>query len=172
VRLVQYYFGSKEKLLLGGLHRVGELIAERISARLAALPGTAGARDRAEATLVEMLPRDTLTRDLYAVHAEYAALALTDQALAEQPYASGVNNLQAEITRLICAAQERGEIPLGRKPDNVALSLLAMATGMAAAVIVGQQDLDAVTSALREHLDALFTPGMSPAPSSGPSCAV
>jgi hypothetical protein len=42
-----------------------------------------------------------------------------------------------------------------------------MTTGMAAAVTAGQQDLDAVTSALREHLDALFTQGIPVAPSTG-----
>lgn len=157
VRLTQYYFGSKEKLLLSGLQRVGELIAERISTRLADLAPEATSRDRVETILTAMLPADTLTRDLYTVHAAYAALSLTDPTLAAQPYGAGSDNLQAEIARIVRSAQELHEISPGRNPENVALTLLAMTTGLAAAIIANHQPLQAATSALRDHLDSLFT---------------
>jgi AcrR family transcriptional regulator len=156
VRLVQYYFGSKERLLLGGLQRVGELIGERVSERLAAMPPEVNTRDRVEAVLLAILPADAVTRDLYTVHAQYAALALTDSALAAQPYGAGAANLQAEITSMIRTSQERGEMGPERDSGHVALALLALATGLAAAVTTRHSNLPAAVAALREHLNALF----------------
>jgi AcrR family transcriptional regulator len=157
VRLVQYYFDNKAKLLLGGLQRLGERIAERISEHAAALPPTSSSRDRVETVLGALLPADELTRDLYAVHAQYAALALTDPHLAAQPYADGASNLQAEITRMVREAQQAGEIRPGRHPEHASLALVALTTGLAAGIVADHHNLSAARIALQEHLDSLFT---------------
>jgi len=159
VRLVQYYFDTKATLLLGGLHRVGELIAERMSEHTAALPATASSRDRVEAVLAALLPADQLTKDLYAVHAQYAALALTDPSLATQPYGDGASNLQTEITRTIREAQGAGEVDPRRDPELAALALVALTTGLAAGVIAGHNNLSVARAALREQLGCMFTAG-------------
>jgi hypothetical protein len=61
-------------------------------------------------------------------------------------------------------AQELHEISPDRNPENVALALLAMTTGLAAAIIANHQPLEAATSALRDHLDSLFTTTRPAAP--------
>ena len=155
VRLVQYYFGSKEALILGGLHRVGELVGARLTERLAGLSDDAGPRARICAMLTELLPSDSLTRDLYAVHAEYAALALTDPALAQQPHATGSQNLPAEIVRLVTVGQQAGEIEPRREATTVAAGLLAMTTGLAAVMTAGLQSPASATAILTDRLDAL-----------------
>jgi BetI-type transcriptional repressor, C-terminal len=63
----------------------------------------------------------------------------------------------SSFARIVRSAQELHEISPGRHPENVALTLLAMTTGLAAAIIANHQPLQTATSALRDHLDSLFT---------------
>lgn len=52
LRLVQYYFGTKEKLLLYGLQHLTDRFTERVGARLRAAGGDPGPRATAEALLL------------------------------------------------------------------------------------------------------------------------
>lgn len=134
VNLVQYYFPTKIDLLAGGLGHVRELITERLTA----LP-----RDP-RAILHELLPADEAATDLYRIHAAYAALAFTDDALARQPHAAGPDQLHPELTALLTGR--------AAEPSRAAISLLALGTGLSAYVTSG---FLAVADARRVLDDAL-----------------
>lgn len=143
VNLVQYYFPTKEELLLGGLVHVRELITER----LADLPSDPDARVRA--ILHELLPADEKATDLYRIHAAYAALAFTDDALAGQPHAAGPDELHPELTRLLTGR--------ATDPSRAAISLLALGTGLSAYVTSGYLALADARRALDDALDAVLS---------------
>lgn len=170
VNLVQHYFGSKESLLLGGLRRVVERSAERVAGRLAELPAGAGPSDRLAVALGALLPVDAEGRELYVVHSAYAALALTDQRLAEQPYLRDAARLEE---RLVEVFEEAGAE--GRLADHVgdsrraAVELIALTSGLAGLLITGQQSAELVESVLRERLADLFTAGPTARRSARPS---
>jgi len=144
VNLVQYYFPTKADLLVGGLARVRALITER----LAALPSEPGARVRA--ILHELLPADEAATDLYRIHAAYAALAFTDDALADQPHAAGPDQLHPELTRLLTDR--------AADPSRAAISLLALGTGLSAYVTSGFLTLADARRVLDDALAAALSP--------------
>lgn len=143
VNLVQYYFPTKEDLLLGGLVHVRALI----SARFADLPTEPRARVRA--LLESVLPTDEASTDLYRVHAAYAALAFTDPALAVQPQADGPDELQPVLTGLLAELDVRA-------PALTATSLLALCTGLSAYLTSGFLSPDDAVLALHAELDRVF----------------
>ncbi len=143
VNLVQYYFPTKEALLLGGLVHVRALI----SARFADLPSEPEKRVRA--LLESLLPTDEASTDLYRVHAAYAALAFTDPALAAQPHAAGPDELLPELTDLLAGL----DVP---EPATTATALLALCTGLGAYLTSGFLTVDDALRALHTELDRVL----------------
>lgn len=143
VNLVQYYFPTKEALLLGGLTHVRALISER----LAELPGEPRARVRG--LLESVLPLDETSTDLYRVHAAYAALAFTDPALAAQPHTTGPDELRPALTALL------GELDVAA-PESTATALLAMCTGLSAYLTSGFLTAADALATLHAELDRVL----------------
>src|SRR5215469_3449562 len=105
LRLVQYYFGTKEELLLAGMQRLAARFGERAMARIRRTR-EAGAlsspRAVIAAVMAEALPADDERRTFAVLNVAYFALALTDPALAIAPL---VKNTTAVID--VLAAQLR-----------------------------------------------------------------
>ena len=143
VNLVQYYFPTKEALLLGGLVHVRALIG----ARFADLPTEPEKRVRA--LLESILPTDEASTDLYRVHAAYAALAFTDPALDAQPHAAGPDQLRPVLAGLLTQ--------LGVADATLtATSLLALCTGLSAYLTSGFVTVDDALRALDGELDRVL----------------
>jgi len=85
LRLVQYYFGTKEELLLAAMQQLAAQFAERSLTRLKEKGGPASPRDVIAAILTEGLPAGGERRTFTVVHTAYLALSLTDLALAISP---------------------------------------------------------------------------------------
>lgn len=143
VNLVQYYFPTKEDLLLGGLVYLRGLI----SARFAGLPSEPKARVRA--LLESVLPTDEASTDLYRVHAAYAALAFTDPVLAAQPHAAGPDELRPVLAGLLTGLDVT-------EPEQTATALLALCTGLSAYLTSGFLSADDALGALHAELDRVF----------------
>jgi AcrR family transcriptional regulator len=112
LRLVQYYFGTKEELLLFAMQRLAVQFAARAMARIKATGETgtpASPRVVIAAILTEGLPADDERRTFSVLNAAYFALSLTDPALA---IGSLAENSDAVIG--VVAAQLRGG-PGGRR---------------------------------------------------------
>ncbi|BCK66156.1 hypothetical protein Srufu_001090 [Streptomyces libani subsp. rufus] len=159
LRLVQYYFETKEKLLLHGLQRLTTGLSSRIADRVRAAGEAPGPRAVIEAVLLESLPTDEESRAFHLVHTAYAVLAVTDEALAAQPFIDGPDAAEDVLTDQLERAREAGLTPPGLDVRTEAISLLAMSAGLGTSVLVGQRPPEAATAVLRHHLDRLFPNG-------------
>lgn len=158
LRLVQYYFGTKEKLLLYGLRHLTDRFTARVGARLRALGENPGPRATAEALLLTSLPTDEESRTFHLLYSSYAILSVTDEVLAAQPFIDSPDAAEDALAGLLRRAQEDGLADPGVDARTEAISLLAMAAGMGTSVLVGQRPPKSAAAVLRHHLDRIFTP--------------
>ncbi|MER5484079.1 TetR/AcrR family transcriptional regulator [Streptomyces sp. NPDC002812] len=168
LRLVQYYFQTKEKLLFYGLQHLTDRFTARVGARLA---GPApGPRATIEALLLASLPTDEESRTFHLLYSSYSILSVTDEALAAQPFIDNPDAAENAVTGLITQAQESGLADPDVDPRTEAISLLAMAATMGTSILVGQRGPDSAVAVLRHHLDRIFRTGTpSPARDAPPS---
>jgi AcrR family transcriptional regulator len=169
LRLVQYYFGTKEELLLAGMQHLAARFAERAMTRIRQARETraqASPRDIIAAILAEALPGDDEGRTFAVLNVAYFALALTDPALATAPLVKNTNAVIDVIAAQVRAAQEADVTPAHLDPEAEALSLLAMAAGLGNSVLSGQSSVERAQSVINYHLDRLFPTAR---PTAGPS---
>lgn len=157
LRLVQYYFETKEKLLLFGLQQLVERFGERAAARVAAAGDGAGPRATAEALLMTALPTDEESRTFHLLYTSYAVLAVTDEALAAQPFIKDPDAAEEALTALLRQAGEAGLLRPGVDARMEAVGLLALSAGLGTSVLVGQRSPEAAAEVLHHHLDRIFT---------------
>jgi AcrR family transcriptional regulator len=165
LRLVQYYFGTKEELLLAAMQHLAAGFSARAVARFRASGGSGGPaspRDIIAAILTEALPADDERRTFAVLNAAYFALSLTEPALAIGPLARNSNAVIDVVAAQLRAAQAAGDAPALIDPDAEALSLLAMAHGLALSVLSGQPSAEQAQAVIDYHLRRLF-PAAAPA---------
>ena len=178
LRLVQYYFGTKEELLLAGMQHLAARFGERAMTRIRRIKETGGQaspRDVIAAILAEALPADDERRTFAVLNAAYFALALTDPALAIAPLVKNTNAVINVVAAQLRAAQAAGDTPADLDPDAEALSLLAMSAGLGNSVLAGQSSLEQAQAVIDYHLDRLFPasrPALRPAPVTTPRILV
>lgn len=168
LRLVQYYFGTKEELLLAAMQRLAAQLADRVMARVtAARPpeGPASPRDVIAAILAEALPADDERRAFNVVYLAYLALSLTDPTLAMTPLVRNSGAVIDVVAAQLRTAQLAGDAPAGLNPDLEALSLMSMGAGLTTSVLAGQSTPDQAQAVIDYHLGRLF-------PSTNPATAV
>ncbi|WP_030263168.1 TetR/AcrR family transcriptional regulator [Streptomyces violens] len=164
LRLVQYYFETKEKLLLYGLQQLTERFGERVAARLRAAGDHPGPRAMVEALLMAALPTDEESRTFHLLYTSYAVLAVHDPALAAQPFIKDPDAAEAALAGFLRQAQEAGLLRPGVDPGSEAIGLLAMSAGLGTSILVGQRTPDSATAVFEYHLDRIFRPDQHPAP--------
>jgi AcrR family transcriptional regulator len=159
LRLVQYYFGTKEQLLLAAMQHLATRFGARAMARFKEA-GESGAlahpRDVIAAILAEALPADDDRRTFSIVNTAYLALSLTDPALAIAPLVKNSDAVLGVVAAQLRTAQAAGDTPAHLDPDLEALSLIAMAAGLATSVLVGQSSIEQAQTAVDYHLHRLF----------------
>lgn len=158
LRLVQYYFETKEKLLLHGLEHLAAKFGGRVAERLRSAGGDPGPRRMIEAMLTAALPTDEEGRTFHLVYTSYAILSVTDRALAAQPFIHNPDAAESGLAGLLRQAEESGLLRPGVDTRLEAVSLLAMSAGLGTSVLVGQRSAEAAAAVLNHHLDQLFTP--------------
>jgi len=131
VRLVQYYFGTKDQLMLTALQHV----TERATRRFAGILGAADAppRDVIRSVLASFIPTDDESRENMLLFVAFHTASLTDPTLA-RPEARGVPRALQE---LLAAQLRRLELRDGVDPDLEATILAAMIASLAQAVLDG-----------------------------------
>ncbi|MBL1098624.1 TetR/AcrR family transcriptional regulator [Streptomyces coffeae] len=164
LRLVQYYFQTKEKLLFYGLEYLVARFQERVAARVRAAGDGPGPRAMAEALLMASLPTDEESRVFHLVYTSYTVLAVTDQALAAQPFMSNPDAAEDSLTGLLRQAQEAGLTRPGVDARLEAVSLLAMSAGLGTSVLAGQRSARSAAAVLEAHLDRIFQSGGAGSP--------
>ena len=159
LRLVQYYFETKEKLLLFGLRHLTEKFGERVAARVRAAGDAPEPRAVIEALLMAALPTDEESRTFHHLYTSYAVLAVNDRTLAAQPFIKDPDAAEAVLAGLLRQAQEAGLLRPGVDARSEAVSLLAMSAGLGTSVLVGQRSPESAAGILEYHLDRIFRPG-------------
>jgi AcrR family transcriptional regulator len=168
LRLVQYYFGTKEELLLAAMQRLATQFSDRVLARIQRLKDEkdegepASPRDVIAAILTEGLPADDERRTFTLVYTAYLALSLTDPALAISPLARNSGVVIDVVAAQLRAAQAVGDTPASLDPDTEAITLLTMSAGLGTSVIVGQSSAGQAQAVIDYHLRRLF-PASPPA---------
>ncbi|GIF76096.1 TetR/AcrR family transcriptional regulator [Asanoa siamensis] len=153
LRLVQYYFRTKDELLLAGLGYLGEELSARVERHI---PRPPTPRGMVTGTLTAVLPTDAEGRRLTRTYAAYYALALAEPKLAAQHGATYPDLLERFLANQIRSAQEAGDVDAAHDPATVAAGLLALTNGLGSSVLGGQRDGAAAQAILTYHLDGLF----------------
>jgi AcrR family transcriptional regulator len=159
LRLVQYYFGTKEDLMLAAMQHLAARFSERGIARIKRAKETESPvrpRDVIAAILAEALPVDDEQRTFNVVYTAYLALSLTDPALAVAPLVRNSDAVANVVAAQLRAAQAAGDTPADLDPDQEALSLLAMSAGLGTSVLAGQSSAGQAQAVIDYHLRRLF----------------
>ncbi|MCX4755850.1 TetR/AcrR family transcriptional regulator [Kitasatospora purpeofusca] len=157
VRLVQYYFDTKEQLLLAAVGRLTTRMGERVRERVRATGPSPTPRDIVEAVLLEAVPTDEESRIFHLVHTEYAVLAVTDTALGGRAFLAAPDEMEGFLVGRLEAAQRSGAADPRLDARQEAAVLLAASAGLGLSVLLGQRTPEDATAALRYHLGRLFT---------------
>jgi AcrR family transcriptional regulator len=170
LRLVQYYFGTKEDLLLAAMQHLAVQFAARATARFReASPsgGPASPRDIVAAILTEALPADEERRTFSVLSTAYLALSLTDRALAIAPLVKNSAAVTDVVAAQLRAAQAAGDAPAHLDPGQEATGLLAMAAGLGTSVLAGHSSVEQAQAVIDYQLDRLFPQAGRSAQSTG-----
>jgi AcrR family transcriptional regulator len=177
LRLVQYYFGTKEELLLAAMQHLAAQFGDRVLARIRRIKETespASPRDVIAAILTEALPADDERRTFTVLYTAYFALSLTDPALAIAPLVRNSAAVIDVVAAQLRAAQAAGDAPAHLDPDLEAVSLLAMGAGLGTSVLGGQSSPAEAQAVIDYHLYRLFPasrPALRRAPVNVPATA-
>jgi TetR/AcrR family transcriptional regulator, transcriptional repressor of bet genes len=132
VRLVQYYFGTKDQLLLETQRHV----AERSVVRMRRLLETAGARPRdvLRTIMRSFIPVDEESRDAMLMYVALFTASLLDPVLKRNEAAE----VPASMLRASVQQLRRARLRSGVDPDQEALVMLVIVTGLSQGVLDGQ----------------------------------
>lgn len=156
VRLIQYYFGTKEQLLLYTTQYLAARLRERVLARIKAADDPSDPRAVIEAILAEGLPDDEDSRVFTVVYTSYLALSLTDPALDIRPLGGNSDAVIGAVAAQLRAARDVGRLAAGADAGLEATSLLALSAGLGTSVLAGQRSADEALAVIRYHLDRLL----------------
>ncbi len=171
LRLVQYYFGTKEELLLAAMQHLAAQFGERAMARIKEAASPVSPRNVIAGILAQALPADDERRTFTVLYTAYFALSLTEPALAISPLVRNSNAVIDVVAAQLRAAQAAGDTPAHLDPDLEAVSLLAMSAGLGTSVLGGQSSVQQAQDVIDYHLHRLFPhprPALRPAPMKAP----
>lgn len=154
-RLLQYYFGTRDQVLLGALEILNVEAEQQAEARMASLGDAPGIRAIVRGVLLEMLPLDAQRRDRQVVYAAYFVRFLTEPALAAVARAA-TPELADLVCDLIIRAQKLGEVGGRISAAAEGAFLIAGAEGLQTRVLLGQCTPEHAIEVLDQQLDRIF----------------
>ncbi|MFD8021245.1 TetR/AcrR family transcriptional regulator [Streptomyces lavendulae] len=152
---VQRCFRTKEEMLVFALGHIGERIGGRVRARLVRSPAQSAATVLGHAATEVALLREEHRAEA-RVWLAFVAQAAVSEALAGTLRASYAA-LEESFTGLVAEALEEPARAVPVDPRREARTLLALADGLTAHVLVGHLTPRAAQDVLDAHLTALFT---------------
>ncbi|MER6997656.1 TetR family transcriptional regulator C-terminal domain-containing protein [Streptomyces sp. NPDC000410] len=159
---LQYYFRSRDEMLVFALRQINQLadqrIRERIEKAAAELTEQPPPRFVLRECLAGMLPLDEHSRIGQLVAAAYFARAVHDERLRGEAR-EGIPKLRDFFAGLLRQAAERGELPTGRDFDEEAMILISLVDGLTAYTLLHVHTPEEALRLLDRHLDRLFEPG-------------
>jgi TetR/AcrR family transcriptional repressor of bet genes len=132
VRLVQYYFGTKDKLLLDTQRHVAERSVVRIRRLLDGVEDEP--REILRTIMRSFIPVDDESRDAMLMYVALFTASLVDPVLKRKEAAE----VPSSMRQTFAAQLRRAKLRAGIDPDLEALLLLVTVTGLAEGVLDGQ----------------------------------
>jgi len=132
VRLVQYYFGTKDQLLLATQRHVAERSIVRIRRLRADADDTP--RDILRTIMGSFVPVDQESRDAMLVYIALFTASLLDPVLKRKE----AHEVPASMRNVFAQQLRRAKLRAGVDPDQEALILLVVVTGLSQGVLDGQ----------------------------------
>jgi AcrR family transcriptional regulator len=158
MRLVQYYFGTRHRLLVGALEILNATAAARAEQRVGAAAGEPAPREVLRGVLAELLPLDDDRRSHYLVHVAYFVRSLADAELAAV-FRAGEPGVETVVAELIGWGQRTGAVAADVDPWTEAELLVSAVEGMQAPLVLGQRTAERTLALLDHQLDRLFAAG-------------
>lgn len=155
-RLLQYYFGTRDQVLLGALEILNTEAERQARDRMARLGDSPGTRAVVRGVLLEMLPLDEQRRDRHVVYAAYFVRFLTEPALALVARAAPPEVAKL-VADLITSAQELGEAARHLDAAAEGAFLTAGAEGLQTQMLLGQCAPEYAIDVIDQQLDRIFT---------------
>jgi AcrR family transcriptional regulator len=143
-RQLQYYFGTRDDLLLGALTLLNADAEQEAKTEIAKLGENPTPHDVVRVVLLELLPLDDRRRTRHLVHAAYFVRFLSDPALGAL-----IRDTPPDLERLLATL-----IP-GDRPEEADL-LVAAAAGLQAQILLGQRSPENATALIDTQLNRLF----------------
>ena len=106
VNLIQYYFGTKDDLLVAALEHLGHRAVGRIAARTTGLGDGSTERARLRAIFDELFPDDEVSRTPMLLFIVFEAAALSHTGLARAEARQMTGSLYGNVALLLRRAQE------------------------------------------------------------------
>lgn len=152
---LQHYFASRREMLTFARELAAEHTSDRVEAALSAIPRTPHPRESLEIALTEMLPLHPDSRVTSRLHAAFVLESLHDPQLLDHAR-TGLRSGRDRVEQIILSAMSDGWITGDRDPA-VETDLLLALSGFAPLLDLGVIGEDAARSAIRVHLDRLFS---------------
>jgi len=147
VRLVQYYFGTKDQLLLATQQHVAQRASRRIHDRVANVPDTPRAVLRA--ILTSFIPDDDESRENMLMFVALHTASLVDPTLAREEARMVPDALHTTVERQI----RRVRLRTGVDPKREAAILVSVVPSQAQAVLDGSQTARRATRVVHYAID-------------------
>lgn len=160
---VQYYFPTKDDLLLHGLQEAHRRMESRIAARLAEQDSTAGEREVLLAVLDELLGEHPETRDAIRIHTFFAARASQDDRLAAV-LTDGDEELEALAVSVIAHAKQSGRVGPDIDPELDGHALWTLARGLGGDVVLYGASIERARRVLHHVVQRVAPPAQSDSP--------
>jgi TetR/AcrR family transcriptional repressor of bet genes len=158
VRLVQYYFGTKDQLLADTLAEARKDAVARIQRALEALGPEPTAKERIRTIFEQLLPLDEPRRRAMLVFIAFRTAALTDSTLGSSDTLGLDTSLIDNIRDAIEEAAATGKTREGMDSHHEAVMLVTAMTGIANGMLSGAFDEEEGRDSLEYVLD-LTIPG-------------
>jgi len=153
VRLVQYYFGTKDQLLADTLLNVGTKAAERISRALEDVGSEPTPRQKIETIFEQFLPLDDERREAMLVFIALRTASLTDDSLRSSNETgldiSLIQSIEGELERAVTDGHARAELD----PHSESIMLVATMTGIASGLLAGTFTHEEARNSLHYAID-------------------
>ena len=155
VSLVQHYFGSKEKLLIGTLNIQSAQFAELIGERLALIDSDGDPLRRLKAMVAVFIPDTEPTRAAMLLYHAFAGAALTDERLRSSEAFRNADSLVQAIEDELRVATEAGAIASRVEIDKEARAILSLVLGLSLAILLDRTSAEDALAVLDHHLSRL-----------------
>lgn len=158
VRLVQYYFGTKDQLLADTLLDVGKKAVERISRAIDVFGPDPSPKEKIATIFEQFLPLDDERRQAMIVFIALRTAALTDESLGSSDETGLDTSLIQTVEDELERARARGHARPGLDPHPEAVMLVGAMTGIANGLLAGTFTQLEARSSLQYAID-LSLPG-------------